>query len=144
MTAEEQANISVLYSANAEVAAQFWTWRHRILNAFFTAVAAAIAMASWFYKHPDLHAWVFVPFMLAAIFSVLSDSMDRVNTKVLRECYRVGTKLEEQLANEGGIFKAIQDAHHTRMTYHRLLRWLYLGSALAFSIVALSLAILID
>ena len=138
---DEIKNLTLLYSENAKVAAEFWDWRHKVMGTFFTAVAAAVAMASWFYQHTELKRWVFIPFVFAAIFAALSDIMDRVNTKVLRECYRVGTLIEQKLSSDGGIYKAIQDMHYTRTSYHRVLRWMYIGSAIIFSLVAIFTAI---
>ena len=129
-------NVSLLYSENAKVAAAFWEWRHKVMTRFFTVVAASVAIASWFYQRTELKPRIFVPFALAAIFSALSDIMDRVNTKILRECYRLGTTMEQKLSVDAGIFKAIQEMHYTRASYHRVLRVMYVGSAVIFSVVA--------
>ena len=110
-------NLRLLYSENAKV-------------------AACVVMASWFYQHRELKAWVFLPFALAALFSVLSDLMDRVNTKVLDECYRLGMMMEKMLSDDAGIFKAIIEMHQTRTSYHRVLRIMYIGCAVIFTGVA--------
>ncbi len=134
-------NIRLLYSENAKVAAAFWEWRHKVMTRFFAAVAACVVMASWFYQHSELKAWVVLPFALAALFSVLSDMMDRVNTRVLGECYRLGMMMEEKLSEDAGIFKGITEMHQSRTSYHRVLRVMYIGCAVIFSAGAL-LAIL--
>jgi hypothetical protein len=133
----ETKNLSLLYSENAKVAAAFWEWRHKVMTRFFAAIAATTAMASWFYQHSELKPWMFVPFALAAVFSVLSDIMDRVNTEVLRECYQLGMSIEQKLSSDGGVFKAIQDIHHTRASYHWILRVMYVGSAILFAVISL-------
>ena len=115
-----------LYTENADVAAAFWGWRHKMLTAFITAVAAAVLMASWFYQHPELKRWVFIPFVLAAGFSLLTDIMDRVNITLLQDCYRTGAMLEEELQAGGGIFKAIDDSRTRSISDHRVLRWIYM------------------
>lgn len=129
-------NLRLLYSENAKVATAFWDWRHKVMTRFFAAVAACVVMASWFYQHRELKAWVFIPFALAALFSVLSDMMDRVNTKVLGECYHLGMMMEQKLSDDAGIFNAIIKMHQSRTSYHRVLRVMYVGCALIFSGIA--------
>ena len=139
---DEILNARLLYSENAKVAAVFWEWRHKVMTGFFTAIAAAVAMAGWFYQHSELRPWVFVPFIMAAVFSILSDIMDRVNTKVLRECYRLGMTMEEKFSNDGGIFEAIQDMHYKRGSYNKPLRVIYISSAIIFLVAAILTGVL--
>jgi len=128
--------LSLLYTENAKVTAEFWEWRHKVMTRYFAGISAVAVMAAWFYERPALKHWVFVPFSLGFFFSVISDLMDRVNTKTLRNCYRVGAVLEEQFSKTGGIFTAIQNVHYQRASYHLILRWMYGVSAFAFLALA--------
>lgn len=136
-------SVCLLYSENAKVTVEFWEWRHKVMTRFFAVIAASIAMAGWFYQQSELKHWVFVPFFLAFIFSLLSDMMDRVNTKVLRECYRIGSSLEHKLSSDAGIYNAIQDVHYNRASYHRVLRVMYVGTAFIFAVAAILAAVFV-
>ena len=58
--------------------------------------------------------------------------MDRVNTRVLGECYRLGMMMLEKLSDDAGIFKAIIEMHQSRTSYHRVFRVMYIGCAVIF------------
>jgi hypothetical protein len=126
------ADVGLLYVENAKVAAIFWEWRHKVISRFFTAVAATAFASGWFYERPQLRPWIFALFLVAAIFSALSFYMDRVNTHILRSCYRIGAELETKFAIEAGTFKAISDIHYSRFAHYSIFRIVYLGSAVAF------------
>lgn len=140
---EGTENYSLLYEENSKVACEFWEWRHKIMTRYFAAVTAMMIMAGWFYERPELKKWLFIPFLLGSLFSVISDLMDKVNTKVLRSCYRIGMELEQKISSDGGIFKAIESMHYRKISYHIILRFMYLSSAVLFLIIAIGAIIFV-
>jgi hypothetical protein len=135
--------ISLLYTENAKVAAIFWEWRHKVITRFFTALTAIFFVAAWFYERPLLRVWTFSPFLLGAIFSMLSFFMDRVNTHVLRGCYQIGNDLEIKITPEGGIFKSISEIHYGKFAYYSILNIMYIGCAIMLVLVSIFASIFI-
>jgi len=61
--------------------------------------------------------------------------MDNTNATILRACYRVGDGIEQGIAGaEGTIYAALfrRSQGKRTFTYTRILRVLYVGTALAF------------
>jgi hypothetical protein len=130
-----------LYGELTKVATTFWEWRDKVMTRFFAVVTASAAMAGWFYQQPELRAWSFFPFALASGFAVFSAVMDRVNTKILRECcYPVGKRLELELSESGGIFTAIHDSPQRPFSYQWVFRAMYVASSVVFAVVSIAVA----
>jgi hypothetical protein len=134
-TPEEAAkNLAVLYKENAEVTKTFWEWRHKLMTRFFTACAGIVIGASWMFEHPPLKAWLCLLFLVGSVFCVMTWILDRVNMRILRNCYRVGRDIEERLSPTRGIYKCI-DENYGNVQYFRTLTLMYLGSAFALLVV---------
>lgn len=133
----KQTHTVLLYEQTAKVAETFWEWRDKVMTRFFAATAGVLVVAGWFFKEPELKAWVFAPFIVGACYSVISHLLDRVNTHVLRECYRIAKGLEGGLGDDGGIFTSIENIHYHRGSYYGVLRLVYLGTA----VICMGLAI---
>ena len=58
----DRASLALVYGENAKIAATFWEWRHKVMTHFFTAFAAIVVLAGWFYK--ELKPWLAVPLAL--------------------------------------------------------------------------------
>src|SRR5687768_3287161 len=59
-----------IYEENANVAAIFWEWRHKIMTHFFAGMAAITALVSWLYQQiGGFSAWLCAPPLLGAVFS---------------------------------------------------------------------------
>ena len=135
--------IEIIYSQTAKVAEVFWEWRHKVMTRFFAATAGILVVAGWFYKAPELKAWTFAPFFVGACFSVISHLLDRVNTHVLRDCYRLANNLESKMVDGGGIFTCIESIHYHKGSYYGVLRFVYLGTAAIFAVLgAVALVVL--
>jgi hypothetical protein len=135
---EAAKNLAVLYRENAEVTKTFWEWRHKLMTRFFTACAGIVVGASWMYERDPLRPWLYTLFFVGAVFCVMTWVLDLVNTRILRNCYRVGREIEERLSPTRGIYKCI-DENYGNIQYFRTLTSMYLGSAvvlLAMTIVA--------
>ena len=136
MTKEKTSEkLSLLYQENAKVAAVFWEWRHKLMISWFAGVAALFALASWFYQQPALRDVFFAPFFIAAILSFAAFFLDQRNARILRECYRVGKQIENDLIGEGAIFEAIS-ARHSGATYTLILGVVYLIVGILFLFVS--------
>jgi hypothetical protein len=136
MLKEEAGNLAVLYKENAEVAKTFWEWRHKLMTRFFTGSAGIVIGASWMFERPVLKPWLWLLFVDGAIFCTLSWWLDRVNMKILINCYKVGRNIEEKLSPTKGIYKCI-DENYGNVQYHRTLVLMYLGSAVALAVLAI-------
>jgi hypothetical protein len=124
-----------MYCENAKIAATFWEWRHKVMTHFFASFAAIVVVAGWFYK--ELRPWLPLPFVLGAGYSVAVVLMDRVNKRMLTDCYSVGTKIEEMLGSPDGPYTRI--AHRqtrAHLHYHEILRWVYIAGAVLLFIAA--------
>jgi hypothetical protein len=131
-----------IYEENAKVAATFWEWRHKIMTHFFTVLAAVFALTGWFYQQSGvIRIWHCSPLILGAIFSLVSYFFDKRNQRVLRECYRIGSTIELQAREEGGIFNFIHNLHYTRGAFSQTLQALYLIST--FLLLGLSTLVII-
>lgn len=125
-------NIEAAYGQAAKVAEIFWEWRHKVMTRFFAATAGVLVAAGWFYKEPELRAWMFAPLVVGACFSMISHLLDRANTHVLRDCYRLAREIEDKMIDGGGIFKCIENIHYQKGSYQGILRFVYLGTAAVF------------
>lgn len=66
--------------------------------------------------------------------------MDRVNSGVLSHCYQVAKDIETEMRpTEGGIFSALLVSMPKRLTYSKVLRVVYWGSAGVFILVTIAL-----
>ncbi len=52
---------------------------------------------------------MFAPLVVGACFCVISHLLDRLNTHVLRDCYRLAREMEDKIVDGGGIFKCIEN-----------------------------------
>ena len=136
-------SIDTMYVQTAKVAEPFWEWRHKVMTRFFAATAGILVVAGWFYKDPDLKAWTFAPLLVGACFSVISHLLDRVNTYVLRDCYRIAKGLESKMLDGGGIFTCIDNIHYNKGSYYAVLRFVYLGTAAVFVILAVAAMVVV-
>lgn len=132
--------LSLLYQENAKVAAIFWEWRNKIITYFFTATVALFALSGWFFQQ-QFGRLIFAPLFFGFILSIVSILLDRRNEEILRECYRVGKDIEDELSNKENIenqsskvkkeiFNSIGTAHnkkglHKIFTYTWTLRIAY-------------------
>ena len=128
----------IFYVQTTKVAEIFWEWRHKVMTRFFAATAGILVVAGWFYKTPELREWTFAPFFIGACFCVVSHLLDRVNTLVLRDCYRIAKEIEATMANGGGIFTCIEGIHYHKGSYHSVLRFVYLGTAVIFMLFGIA------
>jgi hypothetical protein len=123
-------NYRILYEENAKVAQTFWEWRHKILIRFFMSIAAIFVFAGWMYKMKEFQKYIFVSFLIGAIYSYISKRMDNVNTWILKSCYRVGMELEQYIWGKSSIFGKIEEGYGPKGSYGKLLKILYLSSSL--------------
>jgi cytochrome bd-type quinol oxidase subunit 1 len=136
MNMQDFEKIKLLYEENSKVAHAFWDWRHRIMTRLFLTITSLVIAAGWFYQNQELKKWVFVPFVLIALFSLFSILLDWTNTLVLRGCYQEGAKLERIIDDNDHIFSVIKYIHYKRSSYHIVLLTLY--SLCVFSSLILS------
>ena len=88
-----------------------------------------------FDKAPQRHPRIFLLLAIGSVFCFISYILDRVNMKILRNCYKVGKALEERLSSEIGAYKCIHD-NYARVQYHHTLRVMYLGAGALFLLIA--------
>lgn len=126
-----------LYNATRETANIFWEWRHKVMTRFFVVAGSTFVAAAWLYNIKDLRRWSWLPFVLGALFSLISYLLDGVNTWILRECYRRASDLEKELFTpDGGFFAAIHVHHYKKGSYAMIMAIVYLSSLVGFVILA--------
>jgi hypothetical protein len=129
--------LSLLHAENAEVAATFWEWRHKVMNRFFTAFAAIAVVSGWVYERKEIRRLLFIPLLFGAVYCLISYLMDRVNRKILLGCYATGKESEQQLGSVGAYTRTLDQ--YKSVNYSVFLRALYLSAA-ALLLVASVLA----
>jgi hypothetical protein len=138
MSKQDADNLGVLYKENAEVTKTFWEWRHKLMTRFFTGCGGIVIGTSWMYERGPLRRWLYTLFLVGTIFCVMTWVLDRVNTRILKNCYKVGREIEEKLSPTRGIYKCI-DENYGNVQYFRTLTFMYLGGAVvlfAMTIIA--------
>ncbi len=133
-----------MYAQTAKVAETFWEWRHKVMTRFFATTGGILLVAGWFYKDPRLKTWTFAPFLIGACLSMLSHLLDRVNTHVLRDCYRIAADLEGKMASGGGIFTCIENIHYHKGSYHAVLRFVYLSTAAVLAALGVAALVVVN
>ena len=133
----EIENAKILYEENSRVAQTFWEWRHKIINRFFVAIASIFIVTSWMLTNNKFRDCIFIPFVLGAVYSLISKKMDDVNTWILRDCYEIGNKLEKEIGGVEYIFGKIDTEHSSRGSYAKLLSILYVSSGVVMMILAI-------
>jgi len=119
-----------IYEENGRVSQTFWEWRHKVMTRFFAGIAGIVVAAGWMFdKAPQLRPRIFVLLAIGSAFCFISYVLDRVNMKILRNCYKVGKSLEEKLSSQSGAYKCIHD-NYSRVQYHHTLRVMYIGAGI--------------
>ncbi|PYS30032.1 MAG: hypothetical protein DMF75_16470 [Acidobacteria bacterium] len=132
----------LIYKENAKIVAIFWEWRHKELTIFFAGMAGLFALSSWLYQNqrPELHGLFGAPFIIGVAFCIVSLLLDIRNARILKDCYRIGQEIEKKwcdrgiLSEEAVIFVAV--GRKQGITYTRVLRILYITSALSLAFLA--------
>ncbi len=129
-----------LYSETAQMARTFLEWRHKVISLYLLSISAIFIFSGWLHDHTELRRILFVPFLLGAAISCTLALMDRINQRVLFDCYRIGNDIETEMRmTKGAIYSAIFTGYHQHLTYHKILRVIYWGSAFIFIVIALTL-----
>ena len=126
---------SHLSSEDAKTTATFWQWQYSVASGYFTALIASIAIGAWFFQSSDLKPWLFVPFAMAAIFSVLSAIVDRAINGVHRECYHSAPVSKDDSSTPP------REPASSQALYPVIFQMLYIGSAIVFSAFAVIVAV---
>jgi hypothetical protein len=129
---DDRLEISLLYQENVKIAAIFWEWRHKLITQFVTAMTAIMFVSAWFYERPSLRTWTFSPFLLGAILSMIFLLLEKLNNNVLRTCYKTGNDLEITFSPEGGIFKSFYGIQSSKLSYYKIISFVYIGCATIF------------
>lgn len=134
----------LVYKENAKVVAVFWEWRHKGMTYFSAGVTALVALSSWLYKQDGfLRRASFIPLAAGAGFSLISLLLDRRNARILKECYAVGARIEEQINGKStdgpSIFTHIQKGQRSWPSYTRGLTIFYVGAAVLLVAAAIIL-----
>src|SRR5215203_3511521 len=117
-----EEHLDLLYQENGKVIALFLEWRDKVMNRSFAVTGAVFVAAGWLYQQEDGRVWLFIPFLLGAMFSTISLLLDHRNGRILAECFRIGGELEERLMGQPGIYKFIGRTRSDVITYNRVLR----------------------
>jgi hypothetical protein len=135
-------SLATLYSATTDVAHAFYEWRHRVISLYLLAAGGIFVFAGWLHDKEGLRGFIWLPFVLGSALSCILALMDRVNSGVIAQCYKVAADLETELhPDSGGVFAALSRSIESRPTYSRILRIVYWGSAIVFALTAMVLAL---
>jgi len=107
------------------------------MNRFFVAVSAIFIVSSWMLTNNKFQEYIFIIFLLGAVYSFISKKMDDVNTWILRDCYSIGRKLGKEIGKEDSIFGRIDTGHYSRGSYAKLLSILYVSSGMIMILLSI-------
>lgn len=101
-------SVETLYNEAAANCRYLSDWRHRIMSRFFVMLSAFSVAAGWLWKtsDADLQRIVWIPFLLAAVASIIFLLMDRRNTRLLEICCATAKNLENNTDHVAGIYSA--------------------------------------
>ncbi len=100
-----QTALLALYTENGEVARAFWEWRHKVISLYLLSVAAVFIFAAWLFEHAEARRFLPMPFVIGAFVMSVLALMDRVNTRILVSCYRVGHDIEHRIVSNGSFLQ---------------------------------------
>lgn len=130
-------NVRLLYKENGEITRVYLEWRHKVMSRFFLTAAGILVIARWMFENEILRSLIWVPFLLAAIFSLSTALMDNVNSRILGGCYKYGEELEQLLSTNSGVY-GIANHEFTQhpITYSRVLKTIYWATTVASIVVS--------
>lgn len=132
------ATLLALYSENGEIARAIMEWRHKVVALYVLAIGALGSAGLWLQEHNKLYVLP-LPFFVGALLMCFLAIMDNTNAAILKACYLVGHRLERRaLAADGTIysFLYVRSRSKRTFTYSRVLRVLYLGTAVVLATIA--------
>ena len=130
-------NLETLYKESGLITRVYLEWRHKVLVRFFLAMAGFLVMARWMFDNEALHEYLFIPFLLAGLMSIVTALMDNVNGRILGDCYKIGESLESSMSKIDGIYRHTNKQYSHPITYTNILRILYWGSGCIFLAISL-------
>jgi hypothetical protein len=131
------ASLLAIYSENGEIARTIMEWRHKVVALYVLALGGLGSAGLWLLEHNKLQV-VPLLFFAGAILMCFLAIMDNTNATILKACYLVGHRVERRaLAADGAVytFLYVRSKSNRTFTYSRILRVLYLGTAVALTIV---------
>ncbi len=141
-TADNIEKGKIIYQECATHLRYMLDWRHKILLRFFVSIAALLIIIKWMWetKNPNIHGLIFLPFLLAAISSIVFFVMDKRNIQVAQVCRKTGAQVEQNIFNISGLFvnfgSEIEDKRGV-LSYTWMLTIIYLGMAVIFTIASI-------
>ena len=104
------------------------------MTRFFLCIAALLAVIAWLFDHPDLSHLRTIPLIFGVIICVFLYLLDRINYEILESSLKYASSFEKQIRSGGGVFSSIFENYYEnkskKLTYYKILRNLYLGTAL--------------
>jgi len=142
MEKDEANSLLKLYEETGKLLSTFFDWRYKIMNRFFLMLAAIFVSVQWMYSTPSTKHLMYIPFLLGGILSILLAMMDRVNQRIINNCYKSGLAAEEKLFSIPGIYAHFDtDFKNTKtrktLSYRVLLQVLYWGSGILLFLCSL-------
>lgn len=130
-------NLRTLYIENGLHHRYMIDWRHRVIARFSISVVFFFLLAKWIWDIGNIEAkaYLFIPFSLLAIASLVFWFMDKRNVQRVKSCEQAGKVLEDQLANIGGFYNVIAK-EKPLVSYTGLFTFIYVGTSAIFLIIA--------
>ena len=99
-------SVELLYQESCNFHRFMIEWRHKILLRYFVSIVAMLYIAQWIWdgNNAQLRAFLFLPFLIASILSLLFFLLDRRNIDIMYVSAKTGKELEEELFAQGGFF----------------------------------------
>jgi hypothetical protein len=129
--------IKLLYEENSKVAYVFWEWRHKLMIRFFLTTASIFILSGWLIINNKFLNFLFVPFLMGALYTILTLKMDNVNTWILKECYNNGELLEKLQLNKESIYSLINTNYYKKGSYANILSTLYYLSIVIYFLISI-------
>ena len=132
ITNTNDENIRLLYVENSRHHLYLIDLRHKILVRYFIAVATLLVMAKWLLEmnNTDKFTYIWAPFLLMAILSLVFFFMEMRNTMIINACKSTGQQLELLLNEPSGIYSASLNIRKLYFSYGVVLKRLYLATAI--------------
>lgn len=120
-------NIRLLYKENAIYTRYHVDWRYKIIVLFLTSSAILMSVAIWIAetKNATFEGFLFLPFLLGLILTILFFLMEKRNIGIMRMCQKVGKNLEEKLFTDGAHYFGVEKIAKNRISYTMILNVMY-------------------
>jgi hypothetical protein len=131
------ASVLALYSENGEIARAIMEWRHKVVTLYVVVLGALSSGGLWLQEHDKLYILP-LPFFAGAVLACFLAIMDNTNATILKGCYLVGHRVERRVVSDGGVYTVLYGRSQSKrtFTYSRVLRVLYLGTAVVLTVIA--------